>query len=417
MQAILKLILELVISLTILSIIVLFLAASIRRWLHARRYRQLDELRDNFRREIPELIRSTEMEQLKAQFQYEPKSLEWIALEEVLLELMSEEGCRDKGREFFNALGYGAYYEDKLRRSNIIIKASAIDKLGKMQCVAAVPKLVTALDSNAIEIISVTIRSLSKIGALEGLRGILERLPDLFQKSMVTRKTVETYLPSFGPGAVPMLIESVQAASDPAIKASLLEVLTQIRGVSALPLARACLQGEDPEVRARALKLIGTIAPEQEEFDWDCVVASARDPVWFVRLRAAKALGNKKYEKAIPALAELLLDEKWFVRNAAATALTRMENAPLGEFLRVLRSSDTYARGSVCEEMQKTNYVDRLIENLASPDNVVYEQSGEIIDVMCSLKFCTPFTRYIEQGDNEEIKGKIRNFLKREVEV
>lgn len=417
MQATLKLVLQIVISLTALSIIVLFVAASIRRWLHARKYKQLDELREHFRREVANVIQSGEMERLTAQFQHPPQSLKWIALEEILLELMNEENYRGNVKELFKTLGYGAYYENKLKSSSIIAKASAIDKLGRMQSVGAVPKLATALGSDAIEIVSVTIRSLSKIGALEGLESILERLPELFQKSMVTKKTVETSLLNFGPRAVPMLIEAVRTVSDDAVKASLLEVLCQIRDTRALPLARENLQSEDAEVRAKALKVIGATAPDYEEFDWDCVVASVRDPVWFVRLHAAKALGNKKYEKAIPALAELLLDEKWFVRNAAATALTRMGNAALIEFLRVLKSSDTYARGSVCEEMQKTNYVGRLIENFASSDSIIYEQSREVVDIMCSLKFCTPFTRYLEEGDNEEIKGKIRNLLKREVEV
>ncbi len=105
------------------------------------------------------------------------------------------------------------------------------------------------------------------------------------------------------------------------------------------------------------------------------MVSLLDDPVWFVRLQATKALGNLKYKKAIDILGGLLLDKNWQVRNAAALALTNLEDDSIDIFLRVLKYKDAYAKESVCEEIQKTNFISRLIENLRSDQKEIYEKS------------------------------------------
>ena len=131
--------------------------------------------------------------------------------------------------------------------------------------------------------------------------------------------------------------------------ASVLEVLSHLGAQEALPFALSQLRHTNAEVRARALKAIGTIAVDLTGFDGGQLVPSLHDSVWFVRLQAANALGNINYKKAPYELGKLLLDEKWQVRNAAAVALGKIGDASLDIFLDILNSTDLYAKQSVCE--------------------------------------------------------------------
>ncbi len=409
-----KLIIEITIALVGSLMLALLLAAIGRRILHGKRYRELDLLRALFKRRLMQSIKANELDHALSDLRSHPKSTKWQAGEDVLLALIEDETYREMAKELLGKLGYVSYYENKLKSRNIITKSAAIDKLGKMQSASSTNKLVQMLEHENIEIVSVAIRSLSKIGSMDALKSILERCPKLLRTSLIAKKTVEAFLLNFGMPAVPVIIEHIRRSEDTKLKASLLEVLSHMRTRETLPVAVENLKGEDAEVRAKALKIIAGTASEIVDFDWEHVVALTRDPVWFVRLHAARALGNKKYKKAIPSLARLLRDEKWHVRNAAVVALTQMGDAPLDVFLDVLSIDDAYIRGSVCEEIQKTDYVSRLIENLGSYDKEIYEKSRDILDVMRSLDFCTPFNKYLEHGSNEKIKLEIEVILKKE---
>lgn len=416
MQEILKLGLLVTISIIVLSMVILLFAAVLRRIYNSRKYRQLDELRDLYRKELKDLFLSEADPGDGSDFIAPPTSIKWEAIENVLLDLMDDENYREKAGALLDRLGYISFYEGKFDDRNVITKAFAIDKLGKMRSASSTDKLIPMLKHDDIEIVSVTVRALCKIGSLEGLKGILDRLPVLYEKSLTARKTVEAFLLNFGNRAVPMLLEYAGQSNNAAIKASLLEVLSHIRAGEALPMAVEAFRDEDPEVRAKALKVVATTAVDEDSFDWEQVIPLVNDPVWFVRLHAARALGKKKYPKALDVLGKLLLDENWRVRNAGAVALTNMADASLDTFADVLRPDDSYIRASVSEEIQKTRYVDRLIENLESADGNIREKSREILDIMCSIGFQTPLIRYMETGENEKIKKVLGGILREETE-
>lgn len=412
MREVLRLLLSGVISAVILLIVVLLASAVLRRIVHGTRYRQLDRQRPLCRKELEGLLVSGAISRRLYFFHARPGSVRWLAVEDALLDLINDGGYRDAVRRLFDELGYMAYYEGRLRSSNAITRASAIDKLGRMRSVASVSRLLGMLDSDNAETMAVTIRALSRIGSFDALEGILKRLPGIVGRSLATQKTVTAFLINFGPPAVPMLMELAEKERDPAISAIVLEVLSQLRSRKALPLAVKGLDDESPEVRAKALKLLDRTAPEEGDLDWNRVKEMLDDKVWFVRLHAARAVGSKKYEEAVPDLVKLLADDSWRVRNAAATALTNMGDTALDAFLDVLRSDDTYVKGSVCEEIQKTGYVSRLIDNLQEgKERKAREKSREILQTMCEMNFRSPFHLYIERGESEEVKTQIREIL------
>lgn len=404
-----------IIILSVLSLILFFVFSSIlRRVSHNKKYKELDRQKKLYREKIMIAIQGGEVFQQIIDFRSSPKTIKWQAIEDILLELINEIKYKENIREFFDRLGYVALYEKKLESKNVIRKATAIDKLGKMLSEASVKKLLEILanEKNNVEIVSVTIRALSRIGLTEGLRGILEQLPDLLRKSLISRKTIESSLLNFGIAAVPVLIEYGRKYDDPHVKASILEALSD------LPLTQpSCsfalenLKNNEAEVRAKALILLGLSNTASLTIDPDSLLSLLNDNVWFVRLQAAKALGNLRVEKAIGMLGNLLLDENWQVRNAASRALASMNDASLDAFLKILKGEDQYARESVCEEIERTNLAQRLIENLDSNDRIIYEKSKEILKYMHYLGFSTPLLEYLKNGDGNRLKGKIYMIL------
>ena len=137
------------------------------------------------------------------------------------------------------------------------------------------------------------------------------------------------------------------------------------------------------------------------------------DPVWFVRLQAAKAVAALRHCSAPALLAKRLTDDKWQVRNAAATAIVRAAADPAGIFLETLDATDRYAKESICEEIQKTGFVYRLIGELESPDGAACAKSRKILDIMASLGYGSP----LEETLKGRPGGRIGEELKTPVEA
>jgi len=389
----------------VFSLIALFLAMTIfRRAYNSRKYRLLDKKREFFRNKLAGLFESGSFSDRMEEFIAPPKSIDWLAIEHVLVDMIEEGRYERAAKELLLKLDYPKFYESRMLSNNIIRKASAIDKLGKIRSGRSMEKLVGMMDVDDPEIISVTARSLGRIGAPEGLQAILTRTPRLLSRNLATRKTVETVLKNFGASSVPTLIGFGSRFADPASKASLLEVLSNMGAREALPFAAEHLGHPDAEVRSKALKVIGAVGTALTEPDMETVRGCLDDPVWFVRLQAAKALGILKCLEAEDALAERLLDGNWQVRNAAAMALAGIDHRALEIFLRTLESTDDYAKESICEEIEKTEYVGKLIENLDSADPDIHERSRNILRIMCSLHYSTPLREYLKTGTNERIR-------------
>jgi hypothetical protein len=392
----------------LLLVILTVLAATIyRRAAALRRYRILDLNREQYGKRFRELIDGGKSVEEFSAFAFRFRSAEWHAVEHVLFGLLADRRYESAGVALFDKLGYRSHYERKLGNRNIIEKSSAVEKLGRMRCEASTGKLVPLLDAQSAEIVPVTVRALSKIGTLEALEAVLVRLPDLYSRSFVSRKSIESSLRNFGPAAVPDLVRYGDLYVDPVSRASVLEVLGVLGAPEALPFAFRNLHHEDSEVRAKALKVIGAAGGGLPPGEKDRAVALLADPVWFVRLQAAKALGTLGHDKAEPVLAKRLLDDNWQVRNAAATALVKTSDNAIGIFLDTLGATDRYAKESVCEEIQKTDFVYRLIDNLDSPGREMYGKSREILKIMASLGYGTPLREYLKSGADDRIRKEL----------
>jgi hypothetical protein len=396
----------------VLLIVVFFLASIMRRVFNSRKYRKLDALRQEYGRRLSQALESGGITGHEELFLTKPGSLSWRAVEDMLFAVMSDGKFAGEAKALFQRLGYVRFYEDRLSVRNILARESAIDKLGRMHSVSSTPKLIQKLEDKNPEILSVTVWALSRIGTMECLAAIIGRMPDLLGGTLVTRKAVGTALLNFGETAIPYLVEHQWEGADPWISSCILETLshlpTDARSVS---LALDHLKSPNAEVRSKALKVLGRAGTNIPQRLPELVQPLLEDPIWFVRLQAAKTAGALVLRTAAKPLEKLLFDKNWRVRNQAARALTKFGHIAIDIFLDALLTSDNYAKESICEEIEKAGFSDRLIANLGGEEGPLRTKSRDILKIMQALHFAAPLDTYLENGDDERIKQEIHGFL------
>ncbi len=393
---------------------VLFLTSIIRRAYNERKYRKLDHLRTVFEKKIRESLDSGAMPGTHSEFSACPGSDAWQAIEDILLRLINEERYKDEVQKLCSTLGYVSFYEKQLETRSAQVRALSVDKLGRMKNEASVPKLVALLGDKNPEIASGVVRSLGKIGGQEALYAIVGRLPDLLDRSIVTPKAMGMALQNFGADAVPSLVGQKTGQDKLWAISCILDILSRLPAdPRSVHLAVGYLSSANVEVRSKALKVLGgakNISTGQNLPE--LVLPLLRDPVWFVRLQAIRSLRALKYEAATPLIGKLIFDPSWQVRNEAAQALTVFGERSLDIFLDILTGSDRYAKDSICEEIEKTNFPDRLIENLKAGDRVLQKKSRQILELMHSLGFSTWLHEYLAREGAETEKELIRTMMK-----
>lgn len=114
----------------------------------------------------------------------------------------------------------------------------------------------------------------------------------------------------------------------------------------------------EPEVRAaaiRALRQIGYVPPEAEEG----VLAALHDELPFLRTQAAHVSPLLPRDEVLPELWRLMGDGSWWVRRAAAQALSRMAGTGLSQLRRAARRHpDRYARHMAVQVLLEAGRLD-----------------------------------------------------------
>ncbi len=294
------------------------------------------------------------------------------------------------------------------------MRALCVDRLGRMKSESSVPKLIALLDEKNPEIVLVVVRSLSRIGGHAALQAIVERLPVILDRSIVTRKAMGMAVQAFGADAIPYLVELKSGRDNLWIISCILDFLSRLPAdPRSVRLAVRYLSSMNAEVRSKALKVVGRVENVRAIHNLpELVLPLLQDPVWFVRLQAIRSIRALGHEALSPALEKLIFDENWQVRNEAAQALIVLGERSLDIFLDILTGADGYAKDSICEEIEKTNFSARLINNLKASDRGLQEKSRQVLEIMHSLGFSTPLNEYLEQEGDEAEKELIRSMMK-----
>ncbi|MBI1874572.1 MAG: HEAT repeat domain-containing protein [Acidobacteria bacterium] len=221
------------------------------------------------------------------------------------------------------------------------IRSEAARALGLIQEPDAVEPLIQALDDDHEEVRAAAVEALGSIADARAIVPLLERLahPARYPEARVIMA-----LRSFGDPVTPVLLAYArQHAGDRATLANLLEM---VGGAAAGDDLIAWCQDERPDVRAAALRALGTIGIDDRAYA--CATRALSEDEPGVRAMAARALGRSHRQDAARLLGDRLGDE-WVVAAHAATALRGLGAAGAAQL--TARSRDDGQAGDLARQM------------------------------------------------------------------
>ena len=208
--------------------------------------------------------------------------------------------------------------------------------LGRTRAPEGIPALAEALRDHDLEVRLAALRGLGRMACPEAGEEILAWVGE--KGLSVPALPLQSALIQCCAERPQLLLPYVQHAEGP-----LREILGRVLGEVATPsLGLDLLQfvGDDlDELRAAAAR---AMSHTKSGLAFDLLNELARDPIWFVRLRAIVSLGKLSDPRAIPSLLRGLMDSNRLVRLRAAEALVELDTRMAPIFEQVVETGDRY---------------------------------------------------------------------------
>jgi HEAT repeat protein len=140
--------------------------------------------------------------------------------------------------------------------------------------------------------------------------------------------------------------------------------------------------GDDlDELRAAAAR---ALSHTNSGVSFDVLVELARDPTWFVRLRAIVSLGKLSGRRVIPPLLRGLTDSNRLVRFRAAEALVAITIEMAHIFQQVVAAHDRYGLHAYLTALENANLLPELEEALQNSPLLTPEERTKLQNTLRS---------------------------------
>src|SRR6266404_6874087 len=155
-------------------------------------------------------------------------------------------------------------------------------------------------------------------------------------------------------------VQNAQAPLREVLGRALGEVATPSMGLDLLQFV-----GDDlDELRAAAAR---ALSHTKSGLAFDLLNELARDPIWFVRLRAIVSLGKLSQRRVIPALLRGLTDSNRLVRLRAAEGLVALSTEMVPIFQQVVAAGDRYGLHAYVTALENANVLAKLWRSYRAP--------------------------------------------------
>lgn len=240
--------------------------------------------------------------------------------------------------------------------------ARAVLLLGRLRQPRTVPLLARLLDDRSADVRLAAVRALGLIatpGAAEPLLALLHRREGICISIPSLQRALMSCCGNHPEVLLPHL-SSLWGKRQALLMRVVAEVATPDLGPALERLATAA----EPQTRAEVARAWGRLpSPERVPL----LLRLASDPVWFVRVRAYRALGGVEGWETVNALLQGLDSNHPDVRQAAAETLAR-QPLPLDELIHVARAQLTsQGWGVLLGELGRTGLFWVLSQQLGSP--------------------------------------------------
>jgi HEAT repeat protein len=252
----------------------------------------------------------------------------------------------------------------------------ALVALGRTRAPEGIPALAEGLRDRSLEIRLAALRGLGRMACPQAAEEILAwvgetglSVPALPLQSALIQCCAER---------PQLLLPYVQHAEGP-----LREILGRVLGEVATPsLGLDLLQfvGDDlDELRAAAAR---ALSHTKSGLAFDLLNELARDPIWFVRLRAIVSLGKLSDTRAIPSLLRGLTDSNRLVRLRAAEALVELKSDMAPVFEQVVQTRDRYGLHAYLTALENADLQGKLEAEIQASTKIRNEEKDHLQKVL-----------------------------------
>jgi HEAT repeat protein len=338
------------------ALLLLFLLAR-RAWQHFRA-RRFDALSIKIHAQWREIVRG----EIPAQ-EWRKNSQQCEILQSIVIQEIGAATDKDRAglQEFLRASGLLGRCIERVNRGNGWNRRRAMLALGSMRVPEAILPLDEALDDWQLDTRMAAVQALGRTGLPEAAEPILEthmagklRVP----AGPVANALVRCYMDL--PEAILPFLRRSKGESRELIARVAAELATQRMADEMILLAG----DPDPEVRACSARALA-VAPLAVAIP--ALADLIRDDAWFVRLRAVSSLHQILHPRAIPILLEALRDSNRLVRMRAATALSKFEHETVEILHSVVDSHDRYALHAMISAFELGGGFEKVMAQLADP--------------------------------------------------
>ena len=310
--------------------------------------------------------------------QWRQKRFDRQIIEEMALDAFEAGGPEESARllRFLRVSGLIEKRIFETRRLTGWRRMRALVALGRTRAPEGIPALAEGLRDRSLETRLAALRGLGRTACPQAAEEILAWVAEagLFVPAL----PLQSALVQCCAERPQLLLPFVQHAEGP-----LREVLGRVLGEVATPaLGLDVLQfvGDDlDELRAAAAR---ALAQTKSGLAFDVLNDLARDPVWFVRLRAIVSLGRLSDPRAIYPLLRGLTDSNRLVRLRAAEGLVDLpaEMAPV--FQQVVGTRDRYGFHAYLTALENANLRKKLEEDIQATARMTMDEKDFLLNVL-----------------------------------
>src|ERR1700731_3352069 len=347
----------------------ILLRRTYRKWYFAKRDARVFELRKDWDRLISGEIPYETWRQ---------KSFDRRIVESIALDAFEAAGAEESARllKFLRTSGLIEKRIFEARKLTGWRRLRALVALGRTRAPEGIPALAEGLRDGSQETRLAALRGLGRMACPQAAEEILAWVGDV--GLTVPALPLQSALIQCCAERPQVLLPYVQHAEGP-----LREVLGRVLGEVATPsLGLDLLQfaGDDlDELRAAAAR---AMSHTKSGLAFDLLTELARDPTWFVRLRAIVSLGKLSGPRAVPALLRGLTDANRLVRLRAAEALIELKEEMAPIFERVVQTQDRYGLHAYLTALENADLRGKLEEELRDSAKVREEDKNRLQRVL-----------------------------------
>ncbi len=293
---------------------------------------------------------------------------------EILVEEVQSAGMGARGVEpLVVKVGIFEPWIRQLRQGGVDDRIAAAINLGHFHLHEGFEALARAAEDRSPEVRLAVTLSLGRLAAPQGLPALmrLARTPPHTMPAL----TLTAALAACAKGCAERLLDLLHA---PDVHSRVIGAwaLSEVADETVLPQLVVAAGDAEPEVRAKVARGLGRIfRPES----YETLERLARDPVWFVRVRALDALGKLQAASADAAALLGLEDKVREVRHRAAYALRQIRGMRSEIVAKVLATSSVRGLNSLISEWERAGFLWHLVAGLSTRDWPRFVESQEVL--------------------------------------